>query len=610
MARPILTALDRDLDRLLFAGARAARTDADLRAHGERLGRLVAGAPALAAIAAQIDRVQRATAGEAAAPLLDLAARMAQVRGALAAPAEAAGELAPLPPSLPVESPLSPADLALLLGALTRDPPVAHRAQTIRDAVARGAVRDLRVLPFCVAALADPEVSVVVEHDLLPALGALVVPELLSTLRIAKGREIDGRKLRVIAEIEGAAAEPLLLAAIDEGSAELRKAAIKKLFERNPERAEPIALRMLASDRSAEVKRAAVTALADGRSDEALAALFAAFLGRDELGRYAGISLARLDHPRVTERALAELTPARCALPELVLPRPRTPAKKKENALLEKAHREEVELLCAVLDLLASRPDRRETAPRTLAIFRTHPIREVRNAAARALLKSGYEESFDELCPAALDADWQTRDELIEGILEQDPPRAFDRLGRFLDPASIDGAARIAFAEHLLGALEKRAADTDDPEPRPAEASLLALDPRWVEAAIGLLDHAELARPALEVLAGVRSERAREAAIARAGGKLGEDEAFRLFQVLKGHRDPRVPAILVRMLAHMSNHWGRRAILEALREHDDPAVAPSLRAFSAQKKLDRRDRDELDALLASLERDRSPADPA
>ena len=76
------------------------------------------------------------------------------------------GRLAPLPAAEPVESPLSPTELLSLVNALTVSGKA--RPRIVADAVERGAIRDLRLLPFCVRALGDPAVGYVVQDKLFP----------------------------------------------------------------------------------------------------------------------------------------------------------------------------------------------------------------------------------------------------------------------------------------------------------------------------------------------------------------------------------------------------------------------------------------------------------
>lgn len=624
MPKETLPALERDTERLLFAGAQVARGDSDLEDRKQRLAPLAPKAPALAKIVEQIEKVQKAGNKSAASELLNLAALMAQVRGAQGAPNAPAGDLAALPKAEPLESPLSPTELTSLVNALTGG--TKRRQRIISDAVERDAIRDLRLLPFCVRALSDSGVSYVVENELLPKLGKLVIPELRSTLRIAKGLDLDARKLRVIVAIEKAEARPLLLEAIEKGSPEVRKTALSELAELEPAAAEPIALKLITEDRSAEVRRAATDALGGGTSDAALDALMKAFTEEKELRRNAGYALARLSHPRATERALALITPELLSLGALKLPKADTKAKKEQNEKLEAAHREKVAFMSLSLDLLASRKDKTGTAEKVLSVFREHKLKEVKNAAAQALLKSGYEGAFDELAPSIIEADWSTRSEFIDGILQHDAAHAFDRLGKFL---KVDGYTkkdlvnRVEFANEILNAIEGHHDEEADKEPEDeaaAEAAeekqaaqppgIIAKDPRWVDTAIGLLQHKELGDNAIDVVSKVKSPKVLEAVLALIPekGKV-PDHAWSILNVVKQYKDPRVPAVMVRLLDGMNGIWARRTIFNALREHDDPAMVQTLKNWAAgkKKKLDKHVQEALDELVQYLERDRALA---
>src|SRR6478609_4713497 len=118
MPKETLSALERDAERLLFAGAQVARSDADLEARRQKLAPLGPKAPAIAKVVEQVEKVQKSSGKVASAELLNLSALMAQVRGAQAAPLSPAGDLAPLPASEPLESPLTPTELYSLVNAL------------------------------------------------------------------------------------------------------------------------------------------------------------------------------------------------------------------------------------------------------------------------------------------------------------------------------------------------------------------------------------------------------------------------------------------------------------------------------------------------------------
>lgn len=622
MPKETLRALDRDAERLLFAGALVARSDADLDARKKKLAPLGAKAPAIAKVVEYVNKVQEAGSKDAASELLNLSAAMAQLRGAQASPVAPAGALSPLPPAEPLESPLTPVELTSIVNALQgtapHQPKIKHRPKIVADAVERGAVFDLRLLPYCVKALADPTVGQVVEAELLPKLGKLVAPELLASLRVENGKDLDARKLRVLAEIQGPEAKPLLIEALEKGTPELRRSALVELSALDHAMAEPYALRLIAEDRSREVQRAAAQTLGSATCDEALDALIEAFSEQPELRRAAGHALAALAHPRATERALALLTPELLALANLKLPKADTPAKKKANEKLEQQHREKVGYLSAVLDLLASRSDKAVTADTVLSVFRDHKVKDVKNAAARALLKGGYDGAFDELAPSVYDADWSIRDDFIEAILDNDPARAFERLGRFLDPTRLKTKNHLEFAQQILNTVAGRSDEEEPADEAAAEAqeekeearapSLASRDPRWLDAALELLPNKELCGTALGVLAKVKSDKALEATIALVSSKRSSDHAWQLMQVLKRYRDPRVPPLMLGFLDSMTGYWSRRTVFQVLREYDDPSLVPALKAWGAGKKrLDKRDKEGLDEVVQFLERDRALA---
>src|SRR5689334_15985262 len=115
MPKETLKALDRDVERLLFAGAQVARGDTDMEARRAKLAPLGEKAPAIAKVTEQVSKVQKSSGKAASSELLNLGALMAQVRGAQAAPAAAPGDLTPLPATEPVESPLTSVELASIV---------------------------------------------------------------------------------------------------------------------------------------------------------------------------------------------------------------------------------------------------------------------------------------------------------------------------------------------------------------------------------------------------------------------------------------------------------------------------------------------------------------
>ena len=647
MPQETLALLDRDTERLLFAGAQVARSDADLETRRQKLAPLGPRVPALAKVVEQVEKVQKARGKSAAGELLDLAVLMAQVRGAQASPAVArteGGDLAPLPAGPPIESPLSPTELLALVKALSVRGK--GRTRVLADAVKRGAARDLRLLPFYVPALGDASVGRFVEQKLLPTLGRLVAPELMASLNIEKGKATDARRLRVLAAVlDPAEIGPLLVAATAKGSPQIRVVALRLLAKVDPAQAEPIALRLYAQNRALDVRKVAVQALGGGTSDPALDVLFDAFQNKD-LRSVARTALARFNHPHATERALA-LLPAQL---DAVRKVPKGGSKK----ALDDAYWGQLLLISPLLHLIASRKDKPETTERVLALFRDHEVRAVRTAAARALLRSGYERAADELAGTIVevgnDEVWRL---FIGGILLDAPERAFDRLGGFLDPRSLTGKSQVAFANEILSAVHedvmgeifyplsegldetaKRAGphwchqtllgpEEEEPEEREEEEdededededemaakgrpTRLQREPRWVDAAIAALDHEALVEEAVLILQEApSSDRVKEGLIALLARAAKGADIEEIVKALAPYRDPRVSTLLLRFLDVESRFWTRSSGFDALRNHDDPAVVPLLKAWGAgKKKLSKDDKEELAETLQFLSRDR------
>jgi HEAT repeat protein len=618
MPKDTLKQLDRDVDRMLFAGAQIARTDPNLLSAKDKLAPLAARAPALGKVAEQIDKLHKSTGKQAAVELLGLASLMAQVRGAQAAPAapEVGGELAPLPPASRIGTPLAPAELNALVAALTDAPDARHRPRVIRDYAAsdRGAARDLRLLPLCVPALSDSGIAEAVEQALLPALGDAIVPELRAALDIEKGRGLDQRLLRAIAHIEGPKSKDVLREAIEKGGADMRAAAIKALGWIDPAETEPIAISLAEKDRSKEVRNAALGALSRAAGDEALEVLLRAFCSPEHRSA-AEDALAHFEHPRVVDRLVALFTPEMRELGHHKVKRASTKEEKDEAAKAQKGHADKVDFLADLMGLLATR-NTPETAPIVLDAFRHHKIKEVRDAAARALLRIGYPGAWEELMPSLYDASTTTQDDFIRGVIALDPDRAFDRLARFFDPAAFAQKNGATLAGRILVFIDQRPVEEDgdarDPATAGANLKLFARDPRWVDLLVDQVENEVLRTQALGVLGYVDSTNTLAAGLtaSRVEG-LANHDALATFPILVKHQDPRVLPALIRLLEPLRGAWEYGRACHFMTIYDEPALAPMLRSWleskQKRKKLSRSELDPFTEALRHLERDRNAA---
>lgn len=611
MPKDTLKQLDRDVDRMLFAGAQIARTDPGLTAAKEKLKPLAARAPALGKVSEQIEKLHQSSGKGSATELLGLAMLMAQVRGAQAAPAlpESTEPLGTLKPAPKVGTPLSPTELSMLVAALLGTPEARYRQRTIVDFAERGAAKDLRILPLCVPALQDGSIADVVEQVLLPALGEAIVPELRGALDFEKNRALDVRLLRAIARLEKQNAADVCCEALEKGGADLRAAAIEELGRIAPEVAEPLALSLLDKDRSKEVRAAAVRALAKATSDEALEAMLRAFQGTPEMRQSADGVLGQSKHPKATERILALFTPELLDLGHFKVKRATTKTEKDEAAKAQKAHENTIDYLVDLVDLAASRGGD-ETAEVLLRIFRTHKVKEVRDAAGRALLRIGYAGAWHELLPSLLEATGEAQEEFVRGVIALDPEIAFEKLSRFFEPAALQSKHGLSLAARiLLGARGDEVSAEGI-----AQAPLVKRDPRWVDLAVDHCHAVDLRFAAIALLLQSDSPRTLEAglSLSREEG-LAPVACLPTMQLLAKHKDPRVLPAFIRCIERLRSTAEIAQALDVLTKYDDPKLAPLIRSYldarQSKKKMSRAEMIPFDECLRMLERDRS-ADPA
>ena len=620
MAKDTLKQLDRDVDRWLFAGAQIARTDPSLAGARDTLAPLVARAPALGKVTDQIEKLQNATGKAAAAELLALASLMAQVRGAQATPAlpEANGEMQPLPPARKIGTPLTPTELNTLVGALTNAADSRQRSRIIRDYAMsdRGAARDLRILPLVIPALSDSAIGHVVVEYLVPALGEAIAPKLHKQLDLEKGRAFDVRLLRAIAKIEGPKATELLREAIEKGVPEMRAAAIAELGRIDPLATEPVAIVLAEKDRSKDVRVEALRALAGAPSDETLEVLLRAFGGTAEMRAAAERSLAASQNPHADERIIALFTPELRDLGHFRIKKATTKEEKDAGTKEQKEHNRKVDFLADLVDLLAVRGTE-EGANHVLQAFRSHKVKEVRDAAARALLRIGYPCAWEELMPSLFEAPEATREDFIRGAIALDPAKAYDRLARFFEPAAIaqkngeDLAVRTLsrVANHFVELEE-----TDDGTPGngelPEAVYVLRKDERWIDLAAAMLVKPNLRMSALLLLSQAGSPKTLGDALSLSREEsLSSEHAVLLFDYLGKQKDPRILHAFIRLLEPLRGGYEYGRACNVMTAYDDPALAPMVRSWldakQKRKRLSRAEAAPFEECLRFLERNRA-----
>jgi hypothetical protein len=136
----------------------------------------------------------------------------------------------------------------------------AGRFETIKSAVERGAFNDLRLIDPAIGALGDTcsELADLVAEKILPGYGPGIVPRLKAGLDL-KGRKSDARKLEVMHRLDSAGTFELCRKALDDGSVEVKVAAIGCLGQH--EDCLPLLLEQ-ARARNKPVRAAALEALA------------------------------------------------------------------------------------------------------------------------------------------------------------------------------------------------------------------------------------------------------------------------------------------------------------------------------------------------------------
>lgn len=134
------------------------------------------------------------------------------------------------------------------------------RFEVIKSAVECGAFNDLRLIDPAIQALGDsyPELADLVASKILPGYGAGIVPRLKATLDL-KGKRHDARKLAVMHQLDPAGTLELCKTALDEGSTDVKVAAVACLG--NHEDCLPLVMAQT-NAKNKEVRTAALQALA------------------------------------------------------------------------------------------------------------------------------------------------------------------------------------------------------------------------------------------------------------------------------------------------------------------------------------------------------------
>lgn len=231
MSIAVLVQVYDEVRRLAVAGSAVAPGDFRLKKLVPPLEQAGAKAPVFARVAQAAQAVVDSSEKTASASLLELATL---VNAILYTQGEngAAGELKPLETTDlggaggPTQA--SARMLKPLLEALTSTG--SGRLELVRDAVKRGAFKDLRLVKPALDAVDDPypEVADLIAQKVLPGYGPAILPELRAKLDV-KGRGGHLHRLRLMHRLDPEGSRDVVRRALDEGSKEMRVAAIECL---------------------------------------------------------------------------------------------------------------------------------------------------------------------------------------------------------------------------------------------------------------------------------------------------------------------------------------------------------------------------------------------
>ena len=264
--------------RLAIAGSVVAPGDFRIKKLIAPLEQAGAKVPVFAKVAEGIKAVVDANDKTSAQALLDLATLVHAIlytqgeTGAVGAPQPIATTDLGLPATQTSARVVKP-----LLEALSTTG--SGRLELIRDAHERGTFRDLRLIQPAVAAIDDVfgEIADFITDRVLPIYGKAILPALRAGYDM-KGRAGHPRRLRLMHQLDPAGARDLIKQALENGSKEVKVAAIECL---GAERDDISYLLEQATAKAQEVRQAAYRALATIDDDDALAVLQKAFAGKD-----------------------------------------------------------------------------------------------------------------------------------------------------------------------------------------------------------------------------------------------------------------------------------------------------------------------------------------
>ncbi len=271
MSIAVLAQTQEEARRLAIAGSAVAPGDFRLKKLIPALEKAGEKAPVFAKVAQAAQAVVDANEKTAPQALLDLAGLLSAI---LYTQGEtgAAGALEPIELVQFRASPTqaSARTLKPLLEALATTG--SGRLEIVADAIQQGVFNDLRLVLPALRALDDPypEIAERIQREVLPKYGRAIIGELLAQLEAKRGRVSDTRRLRLLHSLDPQAARAIVKQSLEEGSKELRVAAIACLGSDEEDLG---FLLEQATSKAKDVRVAALSALMQVQSEASLSVL-------------------------------------------------------------------------------------------------------------------------------------------------------------------------------------------------------------------------------------------------------------------------------------------------------------------------------------------------
>lgn len=277
MSVELLHELQHEVRRLFIAGSALAQGDVRLAKLQPQLKKLGEAAPVFNRIAEASDTVMAASREDSAVKLLELATLLSAVLHTQGK-TETVGESHSIPAAgIALKTDVTYRRLKPLLEILTTKGQ--GRLEQLRQAIQDNIYMDLRALPMMCAGLDEtfPEIAELIAETIRTGYGEQALPVLYQQINLQGGKG-DARRLQLIHRLSGKSGEQIVLDAANNGSVELKVAAIGALGEYQHHEA---LLLEMSRERRKEVRQAAFDSLASIGSAAALDRLFEAMTSKD-----------------------------------------------------------------------------------------------------------------------------------------------------------------------------------------------------------------------------------------------------------------------------------------------------------------------------------------